>query len=201
MSIRNFITKLLLCSALLLSSSCITKYVWGDKKYEEVVDKFFVGADGRYVVLVGGEFHYVFSDDNGLLKTILSLKQRGILTVDEKKTYMKLENNNDVAGFFVIEGPFSILPPEDSYLLTSLGYRPDKHDRISIKIKLTGRRYQSRYLNQMASEPGSTSYRIPIYYHDSNLVKDVGKIAVTPVAVTLDAVLLIGKIIVYPMTL
>jgi hypothetical protein len=191
---------LFLCIILLFLDSCITKAVWRNKSYEEKIEHFFVGSDGRYLVLVGQKYHYVFTDNAGLFKAILSLKQKGVLTLEQNKTYLKLDSNNNIAGSFVIEGPFSVLPREDMYLLTSLGFKPDKHDNLSIEIELVGRRYSSKYLGQALSKSNST-YKLLIYYDDSSLTEGLGKVAITPVTVTLDAVLLIGKIIIYPFSL
>lgn len=188
--------------SLLLQQSCLTKAIWGDKHYNERIEKFLIGEDGRYVVFVGSEYHYVFTDNSGLLKTIISLKQKDVLTINTQKTHLKLESNNDIKGYLVLHGPFEILPPEDVVVLESWGFRADKNDDVSIKIKLTGRRYAARYLgNLQGSSVMDTRYTIPIYYNDSGFVKGIGKAAITPVAVGLDAVLLIGKIVVAPFKL
>jgi len=187
----------LLCFLLLLNTSCLTKYVWGDKTYIETINQFLLGSDGRYVVLVGTEYHYILTDNLGIFQKILSLKQEGSLTINAEKSHLKLDSNNEIEGHLTIEGPFSILPFEDVALLTSMGIRPNKHDEISIKINLKGRKYSARYLGQVPSS-SSTSYRIPISYDDSGLVTNVGKAAITPITVGVDAVLLIGKVVVYP---
>lgn len=197
--LKKLLINSFLCATLLMQASCVTKYLWGDKHYEEKIEQFFVGADGRYVVLVGSNYHYIFTDSSGVLKDVLMLKQRGILTFSVEKSYLKLNSNNDLNGYIVLEGPFDLLPMEDIGLLQSRGFRPNKENEISIKINLSGRRYQAKYLGQGATGM-STSYMIPVYYSDSGLVKGVGKAAITPVAVTLDAVLLIGKVVVYPLS-
>lgn len=203
MTIKTKFTSLFLCISLLFLSSCtITKILWGDKSYQENIGQFLVGADGRYVALVGTNYHYVFSDNSGMLKQILSLNQKGILNINVKETYLKLNKDNDINGNLVISGPFSILPPEDKITLVTLGFKPDRNDDIVVKIKISGKRYLSRYLGHNNSRPTNASYVITVYYgQDSNLAKDVGKAAVTPIAVTLDAVLLIGKIVVAPFSL
>lgn len=200
MKIKKFLTSIFLCSSLLLSTSCITKFIWGDKSYREQINQFFIGADGRYVAMLGDEYHYVFSDNSGILKTILSFKQQGVLTINVAKSHLKLYENNDVKGTLVMDGPFSILDREDAKTLTRLGFKPDRHDRITVEMELTGRRYAAKYLNQNLAKV-NTSHVITIYYSDSNAVKDVGKVAITPIAVGLDAVLLIGKIVISPLTL
>ncbi len=200
MKIKKFLTTAALCAGLLLQSSCVTKYIWGDKSYQEQINQFFIGADGRYVAMLGDEYHYVFSDNSGILKTILSMKQQGVLTINVTKSHLKLYANNDVKGTLVFDGPFSILDREDAKTLMRLGFSPDRRDRLTVKMDLTGKRYAAKYLNQSLSKV-NTSHTITIYYNDSNVVKDVGKVAITPIAVGLDAVLLIGKIVISPLTL
>lgn len=201
MTIQKILKNTLLSFAILFLASCtVTGFIWGDKSYDERVEQFFVGSDGRYVVLVGANYHYVFTDNSGTFKEILSLKQTNILSLDTKKTHLKLDANNDIEGYFVMRGPFSLLPPEDQYRLQAMRFYPDRNDTVTIKIKLTGRRYAAKYLNQNLS-PMSSIRTIRIYYNDSGIVKNIGKTAVTPIAVGLDAVLIIGKIAIYPFTL
>lgn len=198
MIMRKILLNLFLCIGLLSLSSCtVTKYIWGDNHYKEHIDQFLVGADGRYVALVGEKYHYVFSDNSGTLKEVLALNQRGVLRIDVKQTHLKLGRNNNIRGHLVITGPFSILPAQDRRTLIFLGLKPDKNDDITIELDLVGKRYLSRYLGHNTSRPTNTSYNITIYYKEkSSVTKDVGKAAITPIAVTLDAVLLIGKVVV-----
>jgi hypothetical protein len=180
-----------------LTSSCVTKALWGSKSYREHITQFYVGSDSRYIVLVGSNYHYVLTDVGGSLKTILSLSQRNVLTISDRLSYVKLDENNGLQGVITFSGPFSILAPVDKYKLQSYGIHPDKDDDVQVKIRVQGRRYVAKYLG--AHNPGaSTSQNLRIYYDDSSLVKGVGKAAITPIAVTLDAALLIGKVVVAP---
>ncbi len=195
------IRAIFLIAALLLSSSCVTKALWGNKSYDEEVRQFYVGADGRYVVLVAPEYHYIFTDNSGALRQILSLKQQGILTLS-RKTFLKLDKNNNLEGDIIFEGPFDLLPQEDMIKLQLSGFLPDKNNNITIKLTLSGRRYSARYLNQNPSTNLNDSYKIKVYYQDEiGFAEGVGKAAITPIAVTLDAALLIGKVVIYPLTL
>jgi hypothetical protein len=173
--------------------------LWGDKNYDEIIRQFFVSSDGRYIVLIGNNYHYVLTDGSNVLKAVLSLKQKDALKLDEKKTQLEINKNNEITGDFVLEGPFSMLSPEDIASLRSLGIKPDRYDNVSITIKVFGRRYLPRYLGNGISSL-STPYIIKVYYNDSNVALNVGKLAVTPVAASLDAVLLIGKAVLFPFT-
>lgn len=115
------------------------------------------------------------------------------------KTRLKLDENNEIQGYLTLEGPFSILPIEDIGFLTNMGFQPDEDDIVSIQINIKGRRYLARNLGQNLLQSKSIYY-IPISYNDSTAAQDLSKAAITPIAVGLDAVLLIGKIIVYPLS-
>ncbi len=198
--IKNSVRLAFLFLVLSAQTSCITQYIWGDKSYNEEVEQFFAGSDGRSIALIGSHYHYVFADNSGLLRNILTLKQKGVLAINPKKTHLKLDKNNNVEGDLVLEGPASILPREDVRALRSWGFEADSDDLMTIKLSLVGRRYAPRYLGQGVART-SELYTLKIYYSDSNLAKDVGKAAITPVAVTLDAVILVGKVVFYPFSL
>ncbi len=192
---KIFIKLCLLATILLTQQSCVTKALWRGGSYEENITQFFVGADGRYIALLGVSYHYVLSDNSGVFRKILALKQKGVLSVNKTKTSLTLDSNNNVSGTLVLSGPHSLLPIEDVMSLQSIGIYPDRQDNITISVKLTGRRYAAKYLNSEISR-SDTSFKFKVYYSDSNLVKGVGKLAITPVTVAADAVLLIGKVMV-----
>ncbi|MBU6140534.1 MAG: hypothetical protein KGP29_03120 [Proteobacteria bacterium] len=190
------VTKLFLVVLLFAQSSCVTKALWGDKSYQERVNQLFLGTDGRYVVLVGEKYHYIFADNSGMLKVILPIKQRNALIIRSQDTFLKLTSENEANGELVLYGAASALTPEELQALGSFGVRPN-NGNIFVTVNLLGRRYAAKYLNQNFSRL-ENSQEITVYYRDSNLVKNVGKIAVTPIAVGLDAVLLIGKVALIP---
>ncbi len=187
------ITRLFLVLILFLQSSCVTQALWGDKSYEEKITQFFVGSDGRYVVLVGEKYHYIFADNSGVLKVILSSGRNNALTIKADQSYLKLTSGNEVKGDLVMGGPSSLLSAEDLQALERLGVKKNAKGDLLAYINLSGRRYAAKYLGDGLSR-SNTMQVITIYYRDSNLVKNVGKVAVTPIAVGLDAVLLIGKV-------
>jgi hypothetical protein len=187
------ITRLFLVLILFLQSSCVTQALWGDKSYEEKITQFFVGSDGRYVVLVGEKYHYIFADNSGVLKVILSSGRNNALTIKADQSYLKLTSGNEVKGDLVMGGPSTLLSAEDLQALERLGVRKNAKGDLLVYINLSGRRYAAKYLGDGLSS-SNTMQVITIYYRDSNLVKNVGKVAVTPIAVGLDAVLLIGKV-------
>jgi hypothetical protein len=192
---KSFFTKIILLVTLLSQQSCLTKALWRGNYYDENISQFFIGSDGRYIALIGGAYHYVLTDNSGIFRKVLSLKQKGILAVDASKSSFDLDGNNNIQGKIVIKGPHSLLPIEDIMALQTSGIYPDRSDNVVISINLSGRRYAAKYLNPQIVR-NSTSYRIKVYYNDAGLVKGVGKAAITPVTVAADAVLLIGKVVI-----
>lgn len=200
MTPRKCIINIFLLILLLASSSCVTKFVWGKKKYTENITQLLIGERGQYIVLIGKEYHYVLTDETGNLATVLGLRQEELLKINIRKTYLKILNNNLLKGRVVINGPFNILPIKDIALLRARGLREDKRGNIEVKMAVQGKRYRARPLGDRFSGLGGV-YKIPVYYSsDSNVMKDAGRMAITPLAVSLDAVILIGKAIVYPVS-
>ena len=190
-----------LLSSLLLLTSCLTKALWGNKTYDEEIKQFYVGADGRYLVLVAPEYHYIFTDNSGTLREILNLRQQGILNLSPN-TALEVDNNNNIRGDVILEGPYDLLPHEDMVRLQLLGYVPDERNNIRIKMNLSGRRYSARYLQTDPAANLHNSYHIKVSYkEDIGFAEGVGKAAITPVAATLDAILFIGKVALYPLTM
>lgn len=193
---KKFFFKILIISTLILSNSCVTKAVWQDAKYHENVTKFFIGLDPLYVVLIGYDHHYVVVDQTNALKTILSLKQKRILSVNEDETYIKLQKNGNIDGYFAVEGPFDLLPAADQSALRNIGIKTYGDKNLSIKIRVKGKRF---HLSKLSGSllTSKTNYRIPIHYRNSNIIKDFGKIVVTPVTVALDIVIIVMKPILF----
>lgn len=199
--LKKVFVSVVLFAALTLNG-CITRALWGDKFYEERISQVLIGADARYIVLVGEKYHYVFTDNRGYLRQILSLKQRGILTIHGEESNLRLEENNQVNGDIVFEGPFGVLPQEDKYMLQSMGARPDSNDEIKIKIGLSGMRYAAKYLSNQENAASNVNYTMKVYYSESDdLATGIGKAAITPIAVGIDAVWFIGKVVVYPLVM
>jgi len=194
------IKKILIISTLFCLTSCLTDFLWGARTYREEITQFYVGSDGRYVVLMGPQYHYVFTDNSGVLKEIISLQKGGVLTLAPDTTF-DLDGNNNVSGQIVLEGTADLLSAQDAFKLQALGFTPNSKNQINVKMKLQGRRYSARYLSGVNSEQVNHYYITINYRKEVGIADGVGKAAITPVAMTLDAALLIGKVVIYPFIL
>lgn len=82
-------TKKLLLIALLLSQvSCMTMKLW-DKTYDETFSNFSVSPKGDLIALIGDRYHYVFTDNSGLLKDLFMWRDSHLLFIDVKKLSSK----------------------------------------------------------------------------------------------------------------
>lgn len=193
--IKTILTILLLITT--IASCTLTSALWEKKSYDETITQFFVSADGRYIVLIGAGYHYVLTDNSNVLRTVLSLKNNDALEINPEETYLEIDDNN-ISGELVLEGSFNVLSSEDMIALRKVGIKPDSYDGVAVTVKISGRRYLPRYLGNAASSL-KFPYSLKIRYGNSSVAKNVGKAAITPVTVSLDAVLMIGKIIIFPL--
>jgi len=187
----------ILVAVLLLLASCgITKSLWNGN-YNETFRQFLVSQDGKYVVFLGKNYHYIFTDNSSVIRELLLWSNRNCLFINVEKTFLRLDLKNNVTGHVVIESFFNRLPHDDYEFLRSLGFRSEGGKALSMKINLAGKRYLPRDdLGQYLPELDRT-YIVPIHY-SSTFWSNVGKVALTPITVAADATILIGKIILHP---
>lgn len=186
----------LIAAFLLLASCGLTKSMW-DKKYDETFRQFLVSKDGQYVVFLGKNYHYIFTDNSSAIKELLLWPNRNCLFINVEKTFLKLDLKNNVTGHVVIESFFNRLPHDDYEFLRSLGFRSENGKALSMKINLVGKRYLPRDdLGKHLPELDRT-YILPIRY-SSTFWGNIGKVALTPITVAADATILIGEIVLHP---
>lgn len=195
--------KLFFLSLLLLISlsSCVTQALWSAKTYEENIKQLFVGSDEQHVVLTGEQYHYILKDNSDRLKTILSLGKSGVFEIDQDNSLFRLKLNQNVEYTLSMIAKVSAFSDEEIQILKSGGIWPDTSGTVAFRVTLTGKRYDTKYLGHEFAAVGQFNHKITVRYHDSNFVKNVGKIVVTPIAVGLDVIVLIGKVVISPLKL
>ncbi len=180
-----------------LASCTLTQKLW-NPSYEETVGRFMISKDGKYVVFLGKNYHYVFSDNSNIAKDLLLSPYRFLLSIDSLETSMKLSRSNDLEANIVIKPNVGKLDPVASQQFYDFGFRYNSNHELSLQIKLYGKRYLAdRDLSNSAS-PLNRQYSIKIYEEISTSGK-IKKAAITPITLTIDATLLIGKILLVPL--
>lgn len=193
----NKFLKLIFLSVFFLASACeLTEKLWNNS-YEETFRQFLVSADGRYVVFLGDNYHYVFADDFSVITNLLIEDKKKLLFINSEKTYLKLDRHNEVKGFIVIETFDLELPWQDEEFLKSLGFKESEEGDLVLKLKVKGKRYlPNNDLNQYFSLLNE-SYSIPIHY-EPGLLSKFEMVALTPITITLDTMLFLGEILLVP---
>lgn len=183
---------------ILITSSCVvTRSVW-DRTYNENVRQFLVSQNGEMVVFLGSKYHYIFIDNTGILKSILSWSGRRNLFINTEETRLELDTSNMVKGHVTVESFFTRMPPRDYEFLRGLGFRSqDRFSPLKIKLMMKGKRYLPRSDLGYNLPKLQRSYMIPIHY-ESDTVGKIGKVALTPISVAADSTLIIGTILLAP---
>jgi hypothetical protein len=193
---KNKIKIFCLLTAVFLSSCTVTKGLW-NRSYNETFKQFLVSNDGKLVVFLGKNYHYIFSDESGVMKELLFWGRRDLVFVDVEKTSLEVDEKNDVTGYVTIESFYTKLPRKEEIFLESIGFRAQESKPLSLRIKLVGTRYLPRddlgyYLPQL-DRTYTVSVRYPVSFF-----KKMAKVVLTPITVAADATILLGKIVLQP---
>lgn len=191
---------ILCCSLLLLLASCIslTKKLW-IRTYDENFYNFLVGNDGRSVVFLGKQYHYILHDNSGVLRRLLAAKnlRKSSLFINAKETELKVDLQNRLSGYVIVESFFNALPRRDYVFLRSLGFKSNGEGVLTLKMNITGGRYLPRHDLGTRLPSLSREYKIPIRY-ESDSLGNFAKVALTPITVAADATILLGNVILLP---
>lgn len=188
--------KIFLIFFLFLQTSCITKYLW-NKTYPETFRNFSISRDGSRVAIIGEKYHYVFGDSSTILKSLLTWHGRGLLFIDVSKTRLRVDLDNNVSGYAYIESFSQQLTREQLLFLTAVGFRSKDGRALSIKLPLQGIRYLPPEDFQVFLPSLNRPYVVDVKYEQNFLGKAVN-VALTPLTVTADSALMLGKIVLYP---
>ncbi len=180
----------------ILCSCTVTRFVW-TKTYIETFSHFLVTDDGDYVIFLGKNYDYIFADKSDLAKEILKWKDRKILFVDIERSHITVNLDNDVGGYVIIKAFTDNLPLEDLMFLRALGFRESQSEILSVKFNLKGKRYAASGISDVPL-PALTNTYITDIYETSGFFGNIGKITLTPLAITADSVLLVGKVLIAP---
>lgn len=187
-------------SLLLLASCTLTKAMWRSG-YEDRIQSFMLSNDGSYIVFIGGKYHYIMNDGHGFLRDILSWNMRAMLMVNTSKTVIKVDEKNHLVGEVVIETVNNNFTRERWAFLQAIGFRYDEKNNIFvIKISVTGKRYLPRFDQDLPAE-NLPALTVPYQFFISEKMTPFKKAcaaALTPITVTIDGVLMIGKVVLMP---
>lgn len=192
--------------SLLINSSCVTytDKLWAkkrDKFYNETIKAYLISSDGEKMVFLGEKYHYIFDDTSGAVKQLLQWdgKQKLVISVYN----FEATSENEVDLFLLVESAspkelsdrgLSALSTNEINFLKKLGFLDRKSNSTSMfkRIHMSGTRFIPRTnTNYVSKSSLSREYKVQIKIgYDSFLDKKSTKIALTPVTVVGDTIII-----------
>ena len=181
---------------LILNNCTLTQKIWGLNDYQENFKHFLVDPKDGFVVFLTENYHYVFSDNNNLIKNILFWQNRKILYIDSDNSIIKIEKNNKFSGDIVVRSFGKNLSFENKKFLYENGFKQNNEEWF-LKLEIHGTRYLADenikgYLPQL-----DLNYKIKIAQPLSLKSKFIA-ITLSPITISIDGVMAIGKILLFP---
>lgn len=183
-------------SFLILSGGCtnFTSELYRDgslskvKTYTEEISTFLITQDGKQLIVVGKEHHYIF-EANDTLKFILTWPEK-------KRVKAEFGNGFSINPDQIVTGSYTLtvdaernLTQEAGDLLISKGFQYNTTKKtLSYTDKLQGKRYLADKFKLPSAMQLNQKYTIPMYESYLPATNVVKRILLTPLAVVGDGV-------------
>lgn len=206
---KLFTMVLIIGVGIFLSMGCVTKSVLQSEHayypYKERIISFYINPKGNEVVFIGQKYHYIFNNDTPKFidmlrnKEFLNLQQNNL----EIRTRIHGENLERVYSDITVKISKIGLTPQQNSWLTSRRYTNIYFPEALYvnNYRIGGKRYLSNpQVNQSVKK---LNQPIDLEIEESHIAKGdtLRKIAMTPLAVGADAVLVVGAVILSPVFL
>jgi len=198
LTINSQLFFIVLSLLLLMNSSCSTRDMWNRSSeyyYKDTIDQYLITKDGEKVIFLGEKYHYIFDDNDNVVKELLNWPNRKELKMDimsfDLISRNKVKVKIQVIGDFTAES--NELSQSELTFLKNLGFKSlFKDGKILIKdIAFTGKRYlpkPNELYKSNSSLNKSYDVQVRVKY---NKAKDIGKkIALTPITVVGDVIMI-----------
>jgi len=183
---------LIIFLSLVLASCEHTKGLWNNT-YKEEFKQILVSANNRQVTFLSKKYHYVFNDDFGAIKEIIRLDAGRTVLFNQKRTNLKIDKDNNLSGYFFIETFNYRLTPEETYILTKLGFRDFPAAKVlALELPVQGRRYPVPKDWTPYAPVLKISYALRVEKTENNLGL-IPKILLTPFEIGVDFFMLLYK--------
>jgi hypothetical protein len=170
--------------------------LWKDNfhYYKENVDSVLISADGKQLVFLGPDYHYIFDAPPALVGALRTPALHGLIR-GELGTF-RVDTEGKISGGIKLIGERHMGDdPALEAQFTALGFK-DAYGNWQFEGQLSGTRYAANGFKLPASmrDQGAAlnrAYSVDVREPDSGL-RTAGKVLVTPVAVGADGVVLAG---------
>jgi len=173
---------------------CATHDLWssgGSEAYSEDVSSVLISRDGKTLVVLGTNYHYIFDAPPVLVRTLRSPFHEAVRATLGR---FEIESGGTTTGKLDLWVP-SAASAADREAARAAGYTKTDAGRLEFKTELTGKRYFAGNfdLKKSTQQPLNKNYTVEVTV-ERPMGSTAAKIVLTPVTVTVDGVLLIASI-------
>ena len=183
-------------SFLIFTGACFTPALHSGKptkSYQEKVETFLMSEDKEQLIVIGEKYHYIFPT-NDVLKFITQWPDKKQQVKASFSTF-RVQLDQSLAGSYTLFIRDSRkLSPEAKQLLISKGFFDNKSSNtLRYHGGLAGKRYLANEVRVPETLKLNKQYTIQIIENDTVSAGEVAKrIALTPLAVAADGLLILG---------
>jgi hypothetical protein len=174
-----------------LLTGCLTTKLFEQERYSEDISSVLISQDGKKLVVIGRQHHYVFEAPQGILQTLRSPFHKSVAASFGRFGVAADGRTTGQYGLFVGKDA----PNQDQADALAAGYKPDKDDGfLSLRGKLKGIRYNAGNVDiPSVAQKLNRTYRVDITV-DPSAVSTAAKVLLTPITVAADGVLILAGI-------
>ena len=197
---------LLVGLAIFLSMGCVTKQVlrtqYDYSSYNEQIISFYLNPKGNEVVFIGKKYHYIFNRDTKAF--IELLKNRDVLNLEQKNLEIstRVDENTLISSDIVVRiRDRGLTKKQKSLLQVHFTQSRGKETFYVRDYHISGNRYLSNPNVNAKVERLKHTLEVKIDEAHIKSGDTLRKIAMTPLAVAGDAVLIAGVVVLSPIFL
>jgi len=177
-------------------SGCITTRLHEDRTYTEKLQGVLVSADKRTLVVVGEQYHYLFTATSQVAAALDPQLQPAIETASFQG--FRVSADNRIQGRLVLQTRRDASAAQ-LQIARQAGFE-DRGGRMVTEALMHGERYAARNGMPLPLQKLNRDYDVHITEEASDATKMLKAVA-TPVTVAADGVLVLGAIVLLPLWL
>jgi flagellar basal body L-ring protein FlgH len=172
-------------------TGCVThelrEKIRSDASYTEEISSVLMSEDGKKLVFIGDDYHYIFDAPVGLSQSLRSSFQKSLFASFKE---FRVDKNDNITGNITISLDESA-SQQDKEEAIRLGYDKQSVSPV-LELSLQGKRYKSGGVTtDRVGYKLNYTYKVPVLEGRSSLEK-AALTAATPITVLADGVLVIG---------
>lgn len=173
-----------------LLTGCLTRALFRNDEYTEDVSSVLISQDGKTLVVIGKQHHYVFEAPRAIVQTLQSSFHSSVAGAFGK--FFVDSDGQTIGRYRLILGKSAV--DQDQADALAAGYEPAEDGQLAFNGELRGVRYSAGDVRLPATaEKLNNTYRILISAEQSD-AKKAAKSLLTPVTVAVDGALWIAGI-------